>query len=183
MRGALGFSYHVTVHTASLILPFILSHVPPNHLEWCSNLLLASWFKGFEKTGNFSNFPECTPRSNLISLEELCSFSFQILRAPFQGCFANTSLRGHSERCWSAHPFTSQGLGFPICKVGMLGQVNGFRLVPVKSSEEAPRFKTSNGRVLQVSGVRALNPAHLINGPHHPTTPKQEFLSAFSTPC
>lgn len=38
--------------------------------------------------------------------------------------------------------------------------------------------------VLQVKWVGDLSPVHLITGPHHPTTtPKQEFLSAFSAPC
>lgn len=59
------------------------------------------------------------------------------------GMFANTSLRSHPEQCLT---FTSQGLSFPICRVGTLGQVNGFHLVPIKSSKEAPRFKMGNGR-------------------------------------
>lgn len=80
-----------------------------------------------------------------MSLEELCTFSFQILKAPFQGGFANSS--GVIQNGAGRHtPPPLRASVFPSVMLGILDQINGFHLVPIKSSEEAPRFKMGNGR-------------------------------------
>lgn len=82
-------------------LPYFCSY-SPSHLHfvtcillatWISSFTLACWFKGFEKTGDFSNFPGCSAMSHLVSLEESPQgdFPFLITRAPFQGCLENSS--------------------------------------------------------------------------------------------
>ncbi|KAF6081930.1 hypothetical protein HJG60_008907 [Phyllostomus discolor] len=118
-------------------LTFTVSSVPPDHPGWCSGLT-AFWSKGLEKTSDFLKFPGMSCQGRLSLPEEWHPCLFQTLRTPFQGCFENSS--GAIQDGAGGHSPSPLGVSFPICRVGVLDQMHAFLSVPIKSSEEAPRF-------------------------------------------
>lgn len=81
----------------------------------------------------------------MISLEELFFLIAGLEGAPFRDAL-QTPHSGLLQSSAGKHNPSPLRASVFLCKVGTLGQVNGFHLVSIKSSEEAPRFKMGNGK-------------------------------------